>query len=301
MDARVSGRAREWIRLLRPEQWTKNLFVFAAIVFSHHIAHPDFLLRVAAAFAVLCLLSSAVYVANDLKDREADRNHPGKKDRPLARGTIRPGPARAAFFLLAGSGLGCALLLDEGMLAVSGGYFALMTAYTYGLKRVVILDVMVIAAGFVLRAVAGGVVIAVEVSPWLLICTFLLALFLALGKRRHELLLLGPEGANTRSALSSYSAPFLDQMISVVTASALVAYALYTFSPETVRKFGSANLLFTIPFVLFGIFRYLYILYHRGEGGTPERVLVRDLPFLGNLALWLIVVLVVIYKAGPGP
>jgi 4-hydroxybenzoate polyprenyltransferase len=295
----MSGGVKDWLRLIRPEQWTKNLFVFAAIVFSHHLSDTAALLRVAAAFGVFCLLSSGVYVLNDLKDRDADRNHPRKKNRPLATGTINPVAAWTVFVVLTGAGFAGSAFLGPGMLVVSTTYFALMAGYTYGLKHVAILDVMVIAAGFVLRAVAGGVVIGVAVSPWLLICTFLLSLFLALGKRRHELILLGPEGAGHRASLSSYSAPFLDQMISVVTASALVSYALYTLAPDTVRKFGTTDLLFTIPFVLFGIFRYLYVLYHRGEGGSPERVLLSDAPFIMNLALWLAVVIWVIYRAVP--
>lgn len=295
----MSGGVKDWLRLIRPEQWTKNLFVFAAIVFSHHLSDTAALLRVAAAFGVFCLLSSGVYVLNDLKDRDADRNHPRKKNRPLATGTINPGAAWTVFVVLTAVGFAGSAFLGPGMLVVSTTYFALMAGYTYGLKHVAILDVMVIATGFVLRAVAGGVVIGVAVSPWLLICTFLLSLFLALGKRRHELILLGPEGAGHRASLSSYSAPFLDQMISVVTASALVSYALYTLAPDTVRKFGTTDLLFTIPFVLFGIFRYLYVLYHRGEGGSPERVLLSDAPFIMNLALWLAVVIWVIYRAAP--
>ncbi len=288
---------RAWVRLLRPEQWTKNLFVFAAIVFSHHLADAPAFARVAAAFVVFCLLSSGIYVLNDLEDLEADRSHPRKKMRPLASGDVRAGTANAALWVLLAAGLAGSFLLGMKMLAVSGAYVGLMVAYTHGLKRMAILDVMAIAAGFVLRAVAGGVVIGVEVSPWLLICTFLLALFLALGKRRHELILLGENGSRHRASLSSYSPAFLDQMISVVTASALVAYALYTLSPETVKKFGTTDLVYTIPFVLFGIFRYLYVLYHRGEGGSPERVLMTDPPFIVNMAAWLGGVVFVVYRS----
>jgi 4-hydroxybenzoate polyprenyltransferase len=265
----------------------KNLLVFAALIFSQHLFDLERVAAALAAFASFCALASAAYVWNDLHDAERDRLHPEKRLRPLAAGRISTASAQAlaAVFLAAGLLLAIGLGRDFAVLAI--GYAALQLVYTYALKDVVILDAMSIAAGFVLRAVGGGVAIDVEISPWLVICTFLLALFLAFSKRRHEVLLLEHGAAGHRASLAEYSPYFLDQMISVVTASTVVAYAIYTASPEVREKLGTDTLYLTVPFVLFGIFRYLYLIHQRAEGGNPTQLLVTDRPLWINIVLWL--------------
>ncbi len=276
------------VHVLRPEQWVKNLLVFAALIFSKRLFHPRDVQLAAAAFACFCLLASAAYVVNDLRDVENDRRHPLKSRRPLASGQLTPRTAIAIASLLGAAGLALAALLGTDFLEIAAAYAGLQVAYSFGLKNIVILDAMAIATGFVLRAVAGGVVLAVEVSPWLVICTFLLALFLAFSKRRHEVVLLGEEDAGAhRASLRDYSPYFLDQMISVVTASTVVAYAIYTVSPEVRGKLQTEHLFVTIPFVLYGIFRYLYLVHRREGGGNPTRELLTDRPLWANVLLWI--------------
>ncbi len=280
---------------MRPRQWIKNVFVFAALVFAGRLGSPDDLLRAAGAFAVFCALSSAVYLINDVADRESDRAHPKKRRRPVASGEVSPAAALALAGLLAVAGLGGGLLLDAGFAGVAGTYFGMNLAYSLALKRVVILDVMLVAAGFLLRAWGGGVVLHVEVSHWLILCTGLLALFLGFVKRRQEIAVLGPATGGTRPILREYSLPFLDQMIAVVTASTVLAYSLYAFSPEVAQKLGTRHLGLTIPFVLFGIFRYLYLVHQRGEGENPTALVVTDAPLLANVLLWAGAVVVSLY------
>lgn len=283
---------------LRPHQWTKNLVVLAALIFAERLFHPQSVTAAAVAFGVFCLLSGAVYLINDLVDVELDRRHPVKRKRPLASGQLSPRMAVASTaIVVAVSLLGSfALGLRFGIVAVV--YFVTMTAYTLALKNVVILDVLVVAFGFVLRAVAGALAIDVAFSSWLLVCTLLLALFLALAKRRHELTLLAGEAAQHRRILGEYSPYLLDQMIAVVTASTLVSYALYTLAPETVAKFGTDRLIWTLPFVLYGIFRYLYLVHRKEEGGNPTNVLFNDRPILVTVALWAATVITLIYHGG---
>ncbi len=278
---------RDLLRSMRPPQWIKNLFIFAAPIFGRAILHRGVLLRTAAAFIVFCALSSALYLVNDVVDAEEDRVHPRKSGRPIAAGRVSPGLAWAAAGVLAGAGLIAAFFLDAAFLAVAGFYLTLQILYSLHLKRIVILDVFVIAAGFVLRVAAGGFAAGVAPSSWLLMCTTLISLLLALGKRRHELVFLEESAAKHRSVLEDYNARLLDQMIAAVTAATAVAYALYCMSGETVRRFGSEKLLWTAPFVLYGIFRYLYLVYRRGEGGSPEELIVRDVPLLLATALWI--------------
>jgi 4-hydroxybenzoate polyprenyltransferase len=275
------------IRLLRPTQWVKNLIVFAALIFSQHLFDPERVAAAVAAFASFCALASASYVWNDIHDSERDRLHPEKRLRPIAAGRVSIASAQglAALFLGVGVLLAIGLGLDFAVLAIA--YALLQVAYTYALKDMVIIDAMSIATGFVLRAVGGGVAIDVEISPWLVICTFLLALFLAFSKRRHEVVLLDHGAAHHRASLADYSPYFLDQMISVVTASTVVAYAIYTASPEVREKLGTDSLYLTVPFVLFGIFRYLYLIHQRAEGGNPTQVLVTDRPLWINIVLWI--------------
>jgi 4-hydroxybenzoate polyprenyltransferase len=286
---------RDLIRSMRPAQWIKNLFIFAAPIFGRAILHRGVLLRTAAAFVVFCVLSSALYLVNDVVDAEEDRVHPRKSKRPIAAGRVSPGLAWAAAGFLAGAGLIGAFFLDATFLAAASAYLNLQILYSLHLKRIVILDVFVIAAGFVLRVAAGGFAAGVVPSSWLLVCTTLISLLLALGKRRHEFLFLEESAAKHRSVLEAYNARLLDQMIAVVTAATAVAYALYCMSGETVRRFGSEKLLWTAPFVLYGIFRYLYLVYRRGEGGSPEELIVRDGPLLLSTALWIGVAAAIIY------
>ncbi len=278
---------RDLLRSMRPPQWIKNLFIFAAPIFGRAIGQGPILFRTAAAFAVFCGLSSALYLVNDVVDAEEDRVHPRKSKRPIAAGRVSPGLAWTAAGLLAGAGLAAAAWLDGTFFAAAAAYVLLNLAYSWRLKHVVILDVFIVAAGFVLRVAAGGFVAGVAPSPWLLVCTTLIALLLALGKRRHELVFLEESAAKHRSVLGDYNARLLDQMIAVVTSATAVAYALYCMSGETVRRFGSEKLLWTAPFVLYGIFRYLYLVYRRGEGGSPEELIVRDAPLLLATALWI--------------
>ncbi|MBI2964441.1 MAG: decaprenyl-phosphate phosphoribosyltransferase [Deltaproteobacteria bacterium] len=283
----ASATAADVLRLLRPAQWVKNLLVFAALIFSKHLFVAESAGRAAVAFAAFCLLASAGYVLNDLQDAERDRRHPAKRLRPVASGRIAAGTAGALGAGLATVALALAAALGRDFTEVALAYVALQVAYSFALKDLVILDVMAIAAGFVLRAAAGGVAIAVEVSPWLMICTFLLALFLGFSKRRHEVLLLEGNAAEHRASLREYSPYFLDQMISVVTASTVLAYAVYTVSPEVREKLHTDALHLTIPFVLYGIFRYLYLVHQREGGGNPTRELLTDRPLWVNVALWI--------------
>jgi 4-hydroxybenzoate polyprenyltransferase len=282
---------------LRPRQWAKNLFVFAGLIFSQSLFSP-LVWPALAAFLIFCALSGAVYVFNDLADIEKDRLHPAKRNRPIARGAL-PVPVAAALGvgLLAGS-LIAAAFLPLGFGLTAAAYAALLIAYSIWLKHIVIVDVLTVAVGFVLRAVAGAEAIAVEISGWLVICTILIALFLALGKRRHEYRTLRGEAAAHRPILAEYSESFLDQMVAVVTASTVTAYALYTMSPETVAKFNTRLLPVTLPFVLYGIFRYLYLLYRRELGGNPSDLLLNDRALLVNTGLWMLSLLIIIY--GPG-
>jgi len=280
---------------LRPRQWMKNTFVFAGLIFSENLGNRRDDLLVLAAFAIFCAISSSVYLINDLADIEQDRSHPTKCRRPLASGRLSPAAAVAMAALLGAAGLAASYWINPGFLLLAIIYFTLNLAYSFVLKHVMILDVICVAVFFVLRAAAGAEAIAVRISPWLLICTILLALFLALSKRRHELVLLEAAASHHRRILAEYSPYLLDQMISVVTASTVVSYCLYTMWPETVAKFGTPNLVFTVPFVLFGIFRYLYLIHQKDEGGSPERIPFTDVPMIVNLLLWLATVGIILY------
>jgi 4-hydroxybenzoate polyprenyltransferase len=286
---------RSLIISLRPKQWSKNLLLFAGLVFSKNLFQVSFLLKATVGFILFCLLSGAVYVLNDLLDLEQDKTHPVKSRRPLASGKLSVSLAVGVVVALMGVGLFSSFLISSefGWIAVS--YIFLMLGYAFILKHVVILDIIVIAIGFVLRAVAGAAVIGVSISSWLLVCTTFLALFLGFSKRRHELILLGEDAKNHRRILSEYSPYLLDQMVSVVTASTVMAYALYTTATETVEKFGTRNLIFTLPFVLFGIFRYLYLIHQKNMGGSPELIIVRDKPMILNILLYLLTAGFIIY------
>ncbi|HTL02446.1 MAG TPA: decaprenyl-phosphate phosphoribosyltransferase [Vicinamibacterales bacterium] len=280
---------------LRPRQWTKNLFVFGALVFAQKLGDGAAVTKAVVAFVVFCALSGVVYLINDVLDREQDRRHPLKAKRPIASGALSASAAVVAAVVLGAAALAAAFALGPSFLAVATAYLLLQLTYSALLKHIVILDVLTIAAGFTLRAVAGGAAINVPVSHWLVLCTTLLALFLALGKRRHELVLLADTATEHRRILEDYSPYLLDQMISVVTASTLIAYAFYTISPETTQKFDTALMSLTIPFPLYGIFRYLYLVHQKRQGGNPSDLLLEDRPLLVCIGLWAIAVVLIIY------
>ncbi|MEO0081218.1 MAG: decaprenyl-phosphate phosphoribosyltransferase [candidate division WOR-3 bacterium] len=280
---------------MRPKQWVKNLLVFAGLIFSKNLMHGPSVLRSFAGFVSFCLLSGAVYIINDLVDKEQDRRHPTKKDRPIASGRV-PGPvALTGAGLAVGVAFVVGFALDWRFGFVGLVYFVMQLAYSLKLKQVVVLDVLIVALGFALRAISGTYVVHVRISPWLFICTILLALFVALAKRRHELVFLEGGGISHRSVLGKYNETLLDQMIAVATSATVVAYCLYTIAPETVEKFGTNKLYLTFPFVLYGICRYLYLVYRKDLGGTPEKVLFSDVPLLVDIFLWMATVVVILY------
>jgi 4-hydroxybenzoate polyprenyltransferase len=294
----TTGARTAWlfVTTLRPEQWTKNAFVFAGLLFSGRLTEgPSYLLATLATFAIFCGLSGVVYVANDIADRSADAGHPLKRRRPLASGQLSPQVAAFGAVLLAALSLGGAFVLSPTVGTVAASYLGLLTAYSLWLKHIVIIDVLTIAGGFVLRAVAGAVAVSVSISPWLVLCVTLLALFLGLSKRRHELVLLGSGASGHRPTLMAYSPYLLDQMISVVTASTLVAYTMYTLSSDTAARVGSGQLALTVPFVLYGIFRYLYLVHQEQGGGSPAKMLVADTPLLACVGLWAMAVGIILY------
>jgi 4-hydroxybenzoate polyprenyltransferase len=280
---------------LRPKHWTKNLFVFAGLLFSQNVFHPSLLFNVMFAFIIFCFLSGSVYILNDLFDLEGDRSHPVKSHRPLASRRLKSSYAILALILLVPTLLGTSYFLSPSFFLIVLAFFLLQIAYSFFLKRIVILDVFTTAFGFVLRVTAGALVIHVEISSWLLICTILLALFLGLSKRRHELMVLDERAQVQRKVLREYSPYLLDQMISLVTAATVMSYILYTISEETIQKFGTKNLIYTVPFVLYGIFRYLFLVHQKGEGGNPENILVTDKPLLIDILLWVITVGITLY------
>lgn len=289
------------LRCMRPWQYTKNLLVFAALVFAREMGNPDAVLKAVVAFVLFCLVSSAVYLINDVRDAEEDRRHPEKCDRPIACGALAPSAATVAAAVLLIIGLGGSLAVNLNLGLTIAAYFVLQMLYQVALKRIVILDVFAIAGGFVLRAVAGAEAIAVEISPWLLICTLLLALFLGLAKRRGEIVLLEAEAANHRATLERYSVALLDQLIGVVASATLMSYCLYTISERTVAELGSTRLMYTIPFVIYGLFRYMYLVQRHGHGGAPDRTLLTDRPLLLNVALYALTAAAIIHLAPDGP
>jgi len=281
------------IRALRPRQWTKNGVLFAGVVGVGRLFHADSFVRAAAGFAVFCVLSGVVYLVNDLADMERDRAHPRKRLRPIASGELPARVAAVSAVALSGAALFGAFLLAPAFAAFGAGYVAVMLVYSAGLKHLVLLDVFAIAAGFVIRAAAGAAVVRASISPWLLVCAALLSLFLALAKRRHELLVLGERAGAYRSTLNDYSPELLEELISVVTSSTVVAYSLYTFFGETVP--ANHTMMLTIPFVLYAIFRYLFLIHSPHGGGNPDELLLQDRPLLITIALWSVTAVGVLY------
>ncbi|MDO8685023.1 MAG: decaprenyl-phosphate phosphoribosyltransferase [Armatimonadota bacterium] len=281
------------IRCIRPKQWTKNLLVFAGLLFTLNSRHPaSDVLKVVLAFVIFCLLSGSVYLVNDVLDAEKDRKHPKKRYRPIACGKVSP---RVAVFLAVALGavsLAAAFRLDFFFGLVTVAYLLLSTSYSFVLKHLVIVDVFSIAAGFVLRAAAGALVIHVTISEWLLLCTTLLALFMGLAKRRNELVTLDNNAGEHRKILEEYSPALLDQMINVTAACTIVAYMFYTFLSRT-GEGSHRYMMMTIPFVIYGLFRYLYLVHSKNLGGSPESVVIEDKPLLVNIILWMVTVAVV--------
>lgn len=292
---------RTILKAMRPAQWTKNAVVLAAFFFGfwdrtqpEPLVWTDIFVVIPAAL-LFCLASSGIYILNDIRDIEADRHHPVKRHRPIASGALTTSVAWTLAGVLLAIALVGALVLAPLFALALVSYLAIQVVYTFGLKRIALVDVMVIAVGFVIRAISGAVVFeSVRISPWLLLCTFLLALFLALCKRRHEKLLTpDTPGQKHRPSLEKYDARLLDQLIAVTAGATIVSYAIYTLWPETVAKFGTDTLGFTIPFVVFGVFRYLDLAYRQELGGRPEKVLLTDLPMMVNLGLYGLTLLVV--------
>jgi len=279
-----------YLAILRPKQWTKNLLVFSSLIFSIKVVTAQMFLRCIAGFILFCLVSGCVYVLNDYFDREADGRHPDKRHRPIASGRLKPKRALlfGGFLLL--SSLGVAFVLEPGFSLLLFGYFIINVAYSMKLKHVVIIDIMVIAIGFVLRAIGGGLVIAIAFTPWFLICTMLLALFLAICKRRHELYLLSVNKGEHRRVLEQYSTELLNQLNSIVTTAAIMSYSLFTFTSG-----HTIHLMWTIPLVMYGIFRYLYLIHMKGKGGKPEEVLLEDSHILATVMLFALMVVVILY------
>jgi len=289
-----------FVRACRPSQWTKNLVVFAAIFFTKKLSDPVGLMTAGVAFILFSFLSSAVYIVNDILDREEDRRHPEKKNRPIASGALSvPAAAIGAVVLAAVAlALGFRLAVPFGLTLLT--YFTLNLLYSLRLKEVVGLDVLLIATGFVLRAIGGvealvGRVDDVLLSPWLLVCTLFLSLFLGLCKRRCELATLGESAASHRPVLDQYSLPLVDSLIAMVSSATLISYSIYTIWPETVRKFGTDRLVYTVPFVVYGLFRYLYLVYRKNIGGNPSEVLYKDRPILATLVVWVAAMFVLIF------
>jgi len=283
------------IKLTRPVQWLKNGVVLAALIFGGEISDTYKVEIAFLAAMIFCLLSSSVYTLNDLVDRDKDKQHPIKKNRPIASGKVSPVLGIVMFVALAVLALTGAWFINLNFFIVCICFYVLNILYSFWLKNVVIVDVMSIAISFVLRAYAGAMAIDVFASKWLLINTLLLALFLGLGKRRHELTMLEEGATAHRKILDKYSAYLLDQLIGVVTASVVVVYMLYSFSGEVSKKLGTENLFLTIPFVIYGIFRYLYLIHKEEMGGSPTRAMINDRPLLINIVLWLITVIVILY------
>jgi 4-hydroxybenzoate polyprenyltransferase len=283
------------LKLARPTQWLKNGIILLALIFAGEMTHPEKVELALLAIAIFCLLSSAVYTFNDLIDRKNDRMHPLKKTRPIASGKVSIGTAVTVVVILCSIGLAAAWLINTNFFITAVVFLGLNLLYTLWLKNIVIVDVMAVALSFVVRAYAGAFAIDVPASKWMLINTLLLALFLGFGKRRHELVVLEEGAVAHRKILGKYSPYLLDQLMAVVTPSVLVMYMLYSFSTEVSLKLGTQNLFATIPFVVYGLFRYLYLIHKEEKGGSPTRVLIGDLPIMITVLLWLITSSLVLY------
>jgi len=285
--------ARALLRALRPLQWTKNSLLLAALVFDRRVFEGQRLAESLLAVVAFCCICSGIYLVNDIRDAESDRLHPKKRLRPIAAGEVTPAQATVLAGILFAAGFSLAWLIRPAFLGIAAVYVALMMAYSFGLKRLVILDVFAIAAGFVIRAAGGAVAIAVPISPWLYVCTMLGALLMGFGKRRHELATLEEAAGKHRANLDAYSLPLLDQLIGIVASATVIAYSLYTFDASNVP--GNHAMMLTIPFVVYALFRYLYLVYRRDLGGSPEVLLFTDPPLLVSIVGWALSSLVILY------
>lgn len=280
---------------MRPKQWVKNVFIFTGLIFSRNLFQVDLLAKASVGFILFSLAASSVYIFNDIQDIERDRQHPEKRKRPLPAGLLSVQTAYVVSIALTIFALVAGYFLNKMFFAILVAYVVMNIAYTLKIKDMVILDVMFIAFGFVIRVLAGTVLADVRPSDWLIICTITISLFLGFSKRRHELSLMGNNSNNHRKVLTHYSIPFLDQMIAVATACTVMSYALYTVAEETVTRFETRNLVFTIPFVLYGIYRYFYLIHQKEKGGNPTSAVLADLPLFLDGVLWLIAVILIIY------
>jgi 4-hydroxybenzoate polyprenyltransferase len=283
-----------WISV-RPKEWVKNLFLFAALIFSRNLFDLVLLIKVGAGFVLFSIAASSIYIFNDVMDIAQDQQHPEKFKRPIAAGRVRIQRAYAMSASLAFAALPAAYLLNPTFFGIVAAFLAINVAYSLRIKEIVILDVMCIAGSFVLRVLAGTALVGVRPSDWLILCTIMVALFLGFCKRRHEIVLMKDRASNHRGVLVEYGVTFLDQMISVATAGTIITYALYTVSNETVVRFGTRNLVFTVPFVIYGVYRYLYLVHQKTSGGNPASLVLSDTPLLVNAILWLGAILYILY------
>jgi 4-hydroxybenzoate polyprenyltransferase len=290
----IRGMLRSLLVEMRPKQWAKNVFIFGALAFDEQLFDVGPLLKILAGFGLMCLISSTVYILNDIADLEGDRRHPTKRNRPIASGALPVGVAWPVAVLMGLVTLALSFLLDPSFGAIVAGYFAINVLYSFWLKHAPIVDVLIVAAGFVLRVAAGVSLIDVaRFSPWLYVCTTLLSLIIGFGKRRAEILLLA-EGANShRPVLDGYTIPLLDQLIVIASASTIMAYSLYTFSAEGLPD--NHLMMLTIPFVMYGIFRYLHLVHVQHAGGAPEELILTDRPLLVSILLWGLLALLILY------
>ncbi len=289
----------DYLKLLRPRQWIKNVFLFAGLIFSRQFYHAESIITAIFAFFIFSLLSSGVYIINDILDYDEDKIHPVKSKRPIAAGAIKRQTGWVISILLLLTAFILSFSINNSFFYTCLVYSCMMILYSLKVKHIVILDVLFVAIGYVLRAIAGAVAITVDISSWLLLCTLLLALFIVVSKRRTEIVLLGHDAVKHRKILFHYSIDLLNQMIAIVTSACIVSYCLYTLAPETVSKFHTRNLIFTVPFVIYGIFRYLFITYKRQEADIPEKILIRDLPLQICIICWVIVCLIILASAQP--
>ncbi len=284
------------IRTMRPRQWTKNVFIYAGLVFDGQLLLPDSLLRVTVSFGLLCLIAGTIYIINDLVDIEADKMHPRKKMRPLPSGQLSQPIAIAAAIIIPVFALIAAATYSRGFAGILITYFVLQVLYSFWLKNVVLFDILTVAGGFVLRVAAGVIVVSVaNFSPWLYACMGLLALFLVIGKRRQELLLLDTNAQNVRVTYKEYNLPLLDEMLRLVTTSTFIIYLLYTVEAKTIKIADTNLALITVPFVLYGLLRYLYLIHVKNEGGAPDEVLLKDRPLLASVLLWGVTFVGILY------
>jgi 4-hydroxybenzoate polyprenyltransferase len=286
---------RDYVKLMRPSHWVKNVFVFAPIIFSLNLLSGKELLSNTLAFIFFCAGASAVYVFNDIHDRDSDRNHPVKKNRPIASGRVSVKSAWILFSFLIFIAIVLSYIMNSYVSAVISSYVILNVFYTIYLKELVVIDVMIIATGFILRIVAGSLATNVYLSNWMLLTTFSISLFIGFAKRRHEIISLGDNAPDHRKVLSMYNKRFVDEMITVTVAMTVIFYSLYTIDPDVVAKFGTSNLIYTVAWVIYGLFRYMYLIYVKNEGGDPVEIVIKDVGIIFSVLAWFASVILFLY------